>query len=274
VHIVYKVTLGSRLKAKTPPYFYIGSKSNCEFDGKNIYDRKNKKYYGSSKSKLYKDYLKIETDILLDILYTSDYYNDCLEMERKIQIDNNVVISNEYFNCSIATISNLTNPEYISARQLSTGKIARIHKDEINEDWVGVSSGKSWFNNGKENKLFKCDDHPIGWEKGRLGNFLNNSKNFTKNISQEELSKRMVVSRKGNGNYKAWNKDKTGLYKHTDTAKEKMKIAKQNKGSGTENSMFGKVIINNGIQNTTIRNDQKIPDGWVKGRLWKKNTAS
>ena len=273
MHVVYKITLGDRIKTQTPPYFYIGSKSNCRFDGEFIYDRRNRKYYGSSKSSLYKECLERETSIKVEILHIFDTYDDCLEMERKIQIENDVVVSNEYFNCSIATINNLTNPDYITAKQLSTGKTARIHKNKINNDWVGVSRGKHWFNNGVENGCFMEGEQPNGWVRGRLGDFTKSSGNFTKNISQEELSSRMVIARKRNNSYNAWNKGKTGTYKHTDAAKEKMKASRRGRRYGEENPMFGKMIINNGIENTSIEKDQEIPDGWAKGRLCKKPTS-
>jgi len=41
--------------------------------------------------------------------------------------------------------------------------------------------------------------------------------------------------------------------------------------SGERNPMFGKMYINNGIENSTIKKGEIIPNGWTKGRLitWK-----
>jgi hypothetical protein len=269
MHIVYMLTFKQRLKNNTPPYYYIGSKSKCEFYDNTIYDSNKKSYYGSSGSKIFLEALTHELPVA-SILYVSEDYNDCLQEERNHHIKNNVVLSSDYFNCAIATVNNYSNPDYITAKQIITGKICRIHKNNFNEDWVGVSSGKSWYNNGKENKLFENEEKtPNGWKKGRIGDFSRNSKNFLKNISQEELSKKMVEARTKNGNYSAHNKGVKGVYKHSEESKEKMKKSRSKRKT---NGMENKIIINDGFQNKVIHKDLPIPSGFTKGRLFKKKT--
>lgn len=39
MNVVYKLSFINRINAKIPPYYYIGSKTNCTFDGTNIIDK-------------------------------------------------------------------------------------------------------------------------------------------------------------------------------------------------------------------------------------------
>lgn len=57
--------------------------------------------------------------------------------------------------------------------------------------------------------------------------------------------------------------------KHTDSAKEKMRLNRQSRGNGAKNSQFGSMWITDGIQNKKIKNIDHIPDGWYKGRKMK-----
>lgn len=49
-HIVYMIEFVSRKENNQEPYYYIGSKSNCFFDGTNILTKKGVPYYGSSRA--------------------------------------------------------------------------------------------------------------------------------------------------------------------------------------------------------------------------------
>ena len=53
--LVYKLIFVNRLKNKNYPYYYIGSKSNCVVKDNIIYDKYGKQYWGSSRSKLFKN---------------------------------------------------------------------------------------------------------------------------------------------------------------------------------------------------------------------------
>lgn len=50
MNIVYKMSFIERIKNKTPPYYYIGSKTNCWFNGHQIVETKTGKYYWSFNS--------------------------------------------------------------------------------------------------------------------------------------------------------------------------------------------------------------------------------
>jgi len=51
--------------------------------------------------------------------------------------------------------------------------------------------------------------------------------------------------------------------------KSRMKEAHRGKHDGENNNAFGKILINNGRENKQLDKNLTIPDGWVKGRLFK-----
>ena len=144
MNIVYKVIFTQRIANNIKPYYYIGSKSNCIIKDGLIYDKDNKVYFGSSH---YDEYDKIvKTDkCIVEILYIADTYSEALLFERDIQIENDVVASTEYFNLSIATINNFTDPEYATYKHIHEGKIVRLKRDHPlvkNGIYVGVTKCK------------------------------------------------------------------------------------------------------------------------------------
>lgn len=266
MHCVYKITFNNRKNINKFPYYYIGSKSNCTYTNGTLYDKNGKTYYGSSLYNGYYDIVKEEIDnIITEILYIADNYDDALEHERLLHINNNVVLSDEYFNQQIATISTYSNPLYKTMKNIKNGKVARLLECEITDDWKGVSYGKSWYNNGVINKTFNPDSVPDGWIKGRL-NYKGNPNNFYKNGKVEAI-KKSVEQRKNNGSYIAHNKGKTNLYKHSEETKKKFKNRK--KSIGSNNGMYGKIWINDGGKNQLIDKNLAIPGGWSKGQIKK-----
>lgn len=269
MNLVYKITFTKRKAKGINPHLYIGSKTNCTFDGKNIIDRNGNVYIGSSMFKGYKEIAKAD-ELLVEILFESDSYDDTLQMERDEHIKNNVKLSELFFNQSIATICTYTHPDYKTMKNINTGKTCRLSEDEITEDWVGVTTGFSWYTNGE--KEVSSQEHPgKGWKKGRLPD-CGNYNNFYKNGNEKEIRAKGAKTRKENGNYIAYNKGQRGVFKHSEESKAKMKL--RPKMTGEKNGMFGKIVINNGEINARITKDDIIPDGWVKGMLKKKRTSS
>lgn len=144
MNIVYKLTFNERKRKNILPYYYIGSKSNCYIKDGVIYGANDKPYFGSSSWENY-DILVENDDIQVDILFSSDEYEECLREEAEMQRQLNVVVSEEYFNKVIAnTKSNYTNPEYATYKHKKTGKRVRLRRDDphvLNGTFVGITHG-------------------------------------------------------------------------------------------------------------------------------------
>lgn len=143
MHIVYKLIFTNRLLEKTPPYYYIGSKTNCTIvDGK-IIDRHGKPYYGSSSIKDWRKIVKTSV-IEVEIFYSSEYHEDLLLKEDELIVENNAVKSFEYFNKSRPTINNYADPDYATYKHKITGKTVRLPRndpDVISGEYLGVTAG-------------------------------------------------------------------------------------------------------------------------------------
>lgn len=141
--IVYCIVFTDRLKHGIFPNSYVGSKSNCYLKDNKIYNIKNKEYWGSAKDKEYKKLIKSGEKRTVVILFETDNYRDMIDKEKEIHIKLDVVGDPKYFNKSIAnTISNYSNPNFATYKHISSGKIARLERDNprvISGEWVGVT---------------------------------------------------------------------------------------------------------------------------------------
>ena len=262
MHIVYKLIFEKRKESYLFPFQYIGTKSNCQVVDGVILDSKNRPYYGSSKYRNYSTIVKDNKDgIRVEIMYIGSSYRDCLLKERDLQIENDVVMSPEYFNNMIAIDTIFHDPDYVMMKNIISGKCCRIHKDHsdiVNGLWVGVSTGSSWYNNGIETKTFLLNDVPDGWVKGRLWDKPAHNKG--KPASKIHVQKG-VATRMANGSYTGYNKGKTGR-PASDETKLKMSISRK----GKRGTLIGRRWITNGIKNTTILADEIPPEGWAFGQ--------
>jgi hypothetical protein len=183
-HIVYFIEFRERKKREEKPYFYIGSKSNCIFDGKKIIGSDGKVYYGSSRAKGYLEALE-KDDILVSILGYYDSHEECISAEKQYHISNDVVVDPRYWNLAIAAENNYTKADYGTYRHSQTGKVVRLPRDhEMVKTgvYVGTTKGKKWYTNGIENKIFLENQQPDGWQIGRTGeNFTKGLLNYMKN---------------------------------------------------------------------------------------------
>lgn len=271
MHIVYKITFNNRKDKKEYPYYYIGSKSNCQFiDGK-IICKKKKEYFGSSKHPEYKNALENDKNIHIEILYSFDNYKDALAKEDEIQREIGVITSKEYFNLAYSQNNAYTDPNYATMLHIPTGKICRIHKDEITNDFIGVSKGRKWYNDGKNNKTFYPQSVPDGWTIGRIG-VKSDPNNFYKNKNKDEVIRKSVETRMKNGSYVAYNKGIKGIVKASEETKQKQSIAhkKRYENDDYTNPMTGKRWCNDGSSNLLINNNDPLPQGYVFGQIKKK----
>lgn len=93
MNVVYWFTFETRLKNKTPPYFYIGSKHNCAFENGVIIDSHNKEYWSSCKQPRFIEALSEKPTV--KILHVCD---DVLSEEEFYHQHYNVVKSPLFFN--------------------------------------------------------------------------------------------------------------------------------------------------------------------------------
>lgn len=143
MHIVYKLTFQNRKSKGVLPHSYIGSKSNAKIKNGIILDNNNKPYYGSSRCSEFAKAMEEEKPIV-ELLYSSKMYEEVLNREKEIHIDNDVVANTEYFNLSIATVNYFTTPGYGTFKHSVTGKCVRLptnHPRVLSKEYVGATTG-------------------------------------------------------------------------------------------------------------------------------------
>jgi hypothetical protein len=198
-HIVYKFIFKNRLTRNDPPFYYIGSKSNCAVKDGFIIDKQNKKYFGSSNSKLYKEAIKDENPIL-EILGEFQNYNECLQYERQMHIENDVAKNHEYFNLSIACDkSTYTNPDYCTVRHKDyPNKFIRMRKDDpliLNGTFINANAGYKTYNNGIIEKQFLTCPLDENWVLGKLkSNILYGEKNGFYGKTHSNNTKEKIIN--------------------------------------------------------------------------------
>jgi hypothetical protein len=199
MNVVYMTIIKDRKEKNLEPYYYIGSKANCFFDGTNIITNSGKKYFGSSRWKGYKQ-LCIEGDVETIILGYFEDYDNALDFEKNLHIFLDVVSDTKYFNKAVATISNYSNPEYGTYRNARTGDFVKLKKDHplvINGEYVNANYGYKTYNDGNVEKQF-LDEPPDGWSKGRIDSnkrYGEDSSFYGKMHTQDSKCK-MLVTRK------------------------------------------------------------------------------
>ena len=170
MHCVYLIEFVTRKVNGIYPFYYIGSKSNCIFDGTNIIDQYGKRYYGSSKAEGYTEALQ-NSELKVSLLYSSDDYTDCLKSERRLQIHHDVVADPRYWNQSLATESNYADPNYATYKHITAGKVVRLPRDHpmvISGMYVGITAGSKTYNNGEIQRQFYDGEDTTGWVPGVL----------------------------------------------------------------------------------------------------------
>lgn len=172
MHVVYLISFIEREKSKIYPCYYIGSKSNCYFNSNGLFDKNDKLYWGSSDDEVFNLLLQSNEPKKIEKLYESEIYNEVLNKEKEIQESNDVVANIKFFNKSIATICNYTDPDYATYKHISGNKIVRLPRNHplvISKEYVGVTYGGMTYNNGlSETVFYENEIIPEGWFKGRL----------------------------------------------------------------------------------------------------------
>lgn len=124
-HVVYRIHFLQNIKNSTYPYYYIGSKSYCNFDGKNLIDRDGKVYYTSGK--LSKILMKSQ-DYLVEILCEVEDLNDLIPAELEQQLRYNALEDDSYANMMPATGGNFLQSRFCNCEDCRWQIIARVEE--------------------------------------------------------------------------------------------------------------------------------------------------
>lgn len=69
MNIVYWFTFTDRVKNKTPPYYYIGSKHDCTFINGVIFDNRNIEYWSSCEQERFLNAISLQNPMLKYYMY-------------------------------------------------------------------------------------------------------------------------------------------------------------------------------------------------------------
>ncbi len=195
-HVVYLIEFAERKARNELPYYYIGSKSDCVFDGVSIIDKNGKPYYGSSKALGYAAAVEAEIPKIF-IIDQFDNYQECIETEAKIHVANNVLADCRYWNLSIAAINDFSAPGLATVKHSVTGKVVRLpvtHEAILSGEFVGVSKGFQWYTDGANDVSCLPEHTPEGWFAGRSNteNFIRGDDHY---MRKNPLQKEDVMTR-------------------------------------------------------------------------------
>lgn len=144
MNFVYKIVFNNRIKENTPPFYYIGSKTNASYvDGK-IIDSNGREYYGSSRYPGYYDFID---NVTVEILEQFDEieHAELLERENFYQKQVKVKTNPDYFNLDYACGHNsYANSDFASYKHHITGKCIRLERNHPlvkSGEYVGVTKG-------------------------------------------------------------------------------------------------------------------------------------
>lgn len=158
-------------------------------------------------------------------------------------------------------------------RSTSEKEMNEMESKIVDEDFVARSDtynlklgGQGGFEYILKNKLFVTDKFYAAchenWKIGR--------DKLSELMTDEEF--KAQFSKKVSEGLKLFYSTNTGTFrgkKHSDSAREKMRQAKQGKCNGKNNPSFGTIWITNGVESIKIKKSDEIPIGYKKGRLLK-----
>lgn len=257
MNVVYEICFTERKSKDIRPHTYIGSKSNCTFDGTNILDKNGKVYLGSSKFPGYKD-LFLSEKYEVKILSNFETYSKCIEFEKELHTMLDIAANDKYFNLAIASASTFADPNYGTFRHSTLNffvKLPKNHPLVVEGVYVNSNDGYKTYNNGDIEKQFRADEIiPDGWTHGRLAkNILSGEKNgFSGKHHTDETLSKIVKSRK-----QTYEKDPEKYRKICDAAAERtrnvFKGVKKSKESNEKRSRKNLVVLKNVLTGECVR---------------------
>lgn len=285
MNYVYKLIFDDRKQNNDEPYYYIGSKSNSTYVDGILLDNKNKVYYGSSSLENWNEIVE-NNKISVEIIKEFEDYNDALNYESMLQKSLDIVADTKYFNLSIATVNNFTDPNYASYKHTRTGKtvrLARTHPMVLSGEYVGVSKGtklseetrKKMGRSGAQNAFYgKCHSEETKRKIGKINSERIKTQEEIDNWVEKVSSKpKSIEHRKkiGRKNLIMLKNKITGecIRIDKDTASDYDRIVWVNPAALSENSSKGSKWINDGVNNKKLLPNQNMPIGWNFGRIYK-----
>ena len=145
MNIVYKMTFLSRLENNTPPFYYIGMKTNCSFKDNIILGKNEKPYWSSSGSSKFMDCLKLEFP-LVEILFESENQDDVCKKERELLCEVDARHNPNYFNMTNGTVDpTFHSSDYASYRHKDNMDVyKRLKRNDplvLSGEFVGTTKG-------------------------------------------------------------------------------------------------------------------------------------
>ena len=164
MNIVYKMSFLQRIKAKTPPYFYIGMKTMCRIENGMIIDRNEKPYWSSTRSSKMIDALEVEKP-RVDVLFSSEDSEEVCNREREILFEVDAAHNEMFFNLTNGTIDpTFHSNEYATYRHRDFPNVyKRLRRDDsmvLSGVYVGTTNGlhikkhKGHARFGEENSFY------------------------------------------------------------------------------------------------------------------------
>lgn len=293
MNFVYKITFEKRKELGIMPYLYIGSKSNAIYENGMIIDRSGRPYYGSSAYKGYHDL--INNDFLnVEIVKEFDNHADALNYEAMLQKSLDVVADPRYFNLSIATTNNFTDPNFASYKHTVTGKTVRLertHPKVISGEYVGVSKGTVFSEEERKKRSLPGDQNGFYGKKhskktkdkiisSRRKTYEENPEKYeeVKSILAETARKTFTgVPKSEEQRRKMGRKDLIMLKNkidgrmiriHRDDKKFYDENVWMNPYKLSKNKSTGSRWVTNGVENKKIKKGEEKPEGWEYGRSY------
>lgn len=290
-NLVYRIVFENRKEQNILPYQYIGSKSNCIFENNKIKTSRGKFYYGSSTYENWDQIVEEEKDhVTIEVLKWCDEYVEALNYESTIQKSLDVVANPSYFNLSIATVNNFTDPNYATYKHTIYNKTVRLprnHPAVISGEYVGVSSGVKFTDKEKRKRAkFGKDNHFYGKEhtdstKKHISEKRKEQGDLRKPESIQNFIENVAKKPKSQEHRKKIGRKNLIMLKNVNTF-ETIRISRESAHlydsniwqnpykvlhSGKPN---GKKWCTNGVDNILLAKGENPPEGFEFGRTMKK----
>lgn len=187
--IVYKFINKTRLKNGTPPYYYIGSKTNCAFVFGKIYDKFNKEYWSSTKNINLKQDLS-EDVFEVEVLFIKNKKDETsitfYEREEQLKVEKSIW-NVEYYNNSYANGKFTTKGKAVYVNKHNKGEVLLLDTSDarvLDGTFIALSKGRK----ASKGTLNKLKERPHPSEGRNWSEFLTGIKKYSNENYKGEKS--------------------------------------------------------------------------------------